>query len=196
MTVFLIAGRSTPTNLSLLAAWRRLGVKATMVGPQEAQLRGGEGDVALARLDVLPTLDGVEAGLWELPELGRLGVQLLNHSGALLTVHDKLATALRLAQVGLPHPRTGHIDADGDAPAIGFPVVVKPRFGSWGRDVVLCRSAGQFERCLRRLRERRWFRRHGALVQEFVPPRGYDLRLLEDTTPVERVLGAEIDCAV
>lgn len=31
---------------------------------------------------------------------------------------------------------------------------------------------------LRTLRRQAWFRRHGALLQELVPPAGYDLRLL------------------
>jgi RimK family alpha-L-glutamate ligase len=176
--VFLVAACPSPTNVSLLAAWRRLGIEAVMVAPEEAHVHARDGDVALARLDVLPTLDGVEAGLWELRRLGRRNVRLVNSPSALLTVHDKLATALRLGQVGLPHPRTAHIDVNGHAVPIGVPLVVKPRFGSWGRDVVLCASRGELERCLRRLRDRRWFRRQGALVQELIQPRGYDLRLL------------------
>lgn len=177
-SVFLVARRSTPTNVSLLSSCHRLGVAAALAGPEEVRLRAREGDIVLARLDVRPTLDGVEAGLWELRRLGRQHVQLLNDPGVLLTVHDKLATALRLAAQGIPHPCTAHVDQGGALPALGFPVVVKPRFGSWGRDVVLARTRRELERELCRLRGRSWFQQQGALLQELVPPRGYDLRLL------------------
>jgi glutathione synthase/RimK-type ligase-like ATP-grasp enzyme len=147
-TVFLVA---TPTNGSLLSACHRLGVAATIADPEEVRLRAREDDIALARLDVRPTLDGVEAGLWELRRLGRQRVRVLNDPGALLAVHDKLTTALRLAAHGIPHPRTAHIDRDGGPPAVDLPVVVKPRFGSWGRDVVLGRTRHELERVLRRV---------------------------------------------
>jgi hypothetical protein len=39
-------------------------------------------------------------------------------------------------------------------------------------------SHGQLKRCLRRLRDRTWFRRQGALVQALVPPAGFDLRVV------------------
>jgi glutathione synthase/RimK-type ligase-like ATP-grasp enzyme len=54
-------------------------------------------------------------------------------------------------------------------------VVVKPRFGSWGKDVVRCDDADGLRRRLRELEQRRWFRAQGALVQELVPP-GVDAR--------------------
>jgi glutathione synthase/RimK-type ligase-like ATP-grasp enzyme len=56
--------------------------------------------------------------------------------------------------------------------------VIKPRFGSWGRDVVLCRDVAELRRGLAELSERPWFRTQGALVQELVPPQGQDLRLV------------------
>jgi RimK family alpha-L-glutamate ligase len=56
--------------------------------------------------------------------------------------------------------------------------VVKPRFGSWGRDVYRCRDEDELRARLERLRHRRWFRRHGALVQSLVEPTGRDLRLV------------------
>jgi [lysine-biosynthesis-protein LysW]--L-2-aminoadipate ligase len=68
------------------------------------------------------------------------------------------------------------------------PFVLKPRFGSWGRDVMLCRDIGELERCLATIGAKSWFRRHGVLVQELVPPLGYDLRVI---VAGERVVGAE-----
>jgi glutathione synthase/RimK-type ligase-like ATP-grasp enzyme len=177
-TVFLVARRPTPTNVSLLSACHRLGVAATIADPEEVRLRAREDDIALARLDVRPSLDGVEAGLWELRRLGRQRVPVLNEPGALFTVHDNLARALRLAAHGIPHPRTAHLERDGGLPPVELPVVAKPHFGSWGRDVVLGRTRRELEVVLRRLRRRRWFQQQGALLQELVPPRGYDLRLL------------------
>jgi glutathione synthase/RimK-type ligase-like ATP-grasp enzyme len=56
--------------------------------------------------------------------------------------------------------------------------VVKPRFGSWGRDVYLCRNDGELRARLGRLARRRWFRRHGALVQTLIEPTGRDLRIV------------------
>jgi RimK family alpha-L-glutamate ligase len=76
-----------------------------------------------------------------------------------------------------------HLDDAVDIP-LEPPVVLKPRFGSWGRDVVLCETADDARRALRRLRKRRWFRRHGVIVQELVEPAGRDLRLIVTRTGV------------
>ena len=103
---------------------------------------------------------------------------MLNPASSLMTCHDKLQTVIRLAAFGLPQPATAHLDGETVRPRIQFPVVVKPRFGSWGRDVFLCASENQFERTLTRLGNRPWFRRQGALVQSLVPPLGFDLRVV------------------
>jgi [lysine-biosynthesis-protein LysW]---L-2-aminoadipate ligase len=63
-------------------------------------------------------------------------------------------------------------------PDLDFPAVVKPRFGSWGRDVQLCRDRGELEHALETLAFRIWFRTTGAVVQELIPPLGHDLRLV------------------
>ena len=178
MAFFLLAGRPTSTNALLVEACLRQGLDARTLRPAEIPLAIGEDDVVLARLDVRPTLDGIEDGLPELRWLERRGVRVLNRAGALLAAHDKLATALLLARTGVPHPRTAHVGTDFERAALEPPVVVKPRFGSWGRDVVLCETHAELERVVRRLRGRAWFRRHGVLVQELIPPLGYDLRLV------------------
>jgi glutathione synthase/RimK-type ligase-like ATP-grasp enzyme len=57
-------------------------------------------------------------------------------------------------------------------------VVLKPRFGSWGRDVVLCPTADALDRELARFSQRPWFAGQGVLAQELVPPLGWDLRVV------------------
>jgi RimK family alpha-L-glutamate ligase len=172
-----VAHRVSSTNRGLLDAAGMLGFDALIVSP-EGQCRPLQpGDVAVGRVDVRQTLDGPEAGLDTLESLEEAGVLVLNRAGALLGTHDKLITALKLADHGLPHPRTVHVDSAVELP-FDFPVVVKPRFGSWGRDVAVCWNRLALERCLRRLGRRPWFRRQGALVQEFIQPWGYDLRIV------------------
>ena len=114
-------------------------------------------------------------------------MRVLNRPAALLAAHDKRQTALRLADAGIPHPRTLHATSLDEVRALEPPFVLKPRFGSWGEDVMVCRHAREVEACLATIRERDWFRRHGVLVQELVPPLGYDLRVV---VAGDRVVGA------
>jgi len=116
--------------------------------------------------------------LWQLRRVERRGVHVLNRSTPLLACHDKLQTALRLGRLGLPQPPTVHIDWEAPLPRIDFPVVVKPRFGSWGRDVALCESEPALRQALTELRHKAWFRQQGVLVQALVPPTGHDLRIV------------------
>jgi RimK family alpha-L-glutamate ligase len=174
MRVGIVAHRRTPTNVALAEA--RDGVR--VLAPAEALTELPELDVAIARLDVAEGLDGIEVGLWELARLRGAGVRVLNPPAALVAAHDKLATSRILACAGIPHPRTVHVTSPTALLPFAPPVVVKPRFGSWGRDVVLCRTADELRSVLELDRNRRWFRVHGALVQELVPPVGHDLRLV------------------
>jgi [lysine-biosynthesis-protein LysW]--L-2-aminoadipate ligase len=134
--------------------------------------------VVLGRLDVRSTLDGVDDGLWELRRASRCGVLVLNAAPSLVACHDKLQTAVCLGRLGVPHPATAHVAWDEAPPDVDYPVVLKPRFGSWGRDVWLCKSHRELERCLRSLHDRAWFRRQGVLVQELIPPPGFDVRIV------------------
>ncbi len=148
------------------------------VTPDEAVRQLGAGDVALGRMDVLPGLDGVDGGLRTLGELEARGVRVLNPASALIAAHDKLVTARLLHGAGLPHPRTWCVTEPSRRPSLVGPSVVKPRFGSWGRGVVLCADDESLADELERVEATGWFRAHGALVQQLVPPCGFDLRIL------------------
>src|SRR5919201_5727079 len=76
MRFAVIARRATATNVCLAAApWG--GVGGSLLPPREASRLLDAGDVALARLGVRRTLDGVERGLDVLPELAERGVLVL-----------------------------------------------------------------------------------------------------------------------
>jgi RimK family alpha-L-glutamate ligase len=176
MRLAVVARHVTSTNESLVAH-AAPGIAALVLTPEEALASLHAGDIALVRLDVARSLDGIEPGLQALTALERRGVTVLNRPRALRAAHDKLLTARVLALCGLPHPTT-EVVAAGSTPSLEPPVVVKPRFGSWGRDVHLCETRSAIERTLSELGGRRWFRTQGALVQKLVPLRGYDLRVV------------------
>ena len=177
MRIAIVSHRPSATNLGLAArGWN--GIAAELMSPREALLTLGRRDVALGRLDVRDQLDGGEEGLWALDRLSDGGVRVLNGSAQLLAAHDKLLTARILRRAGLPHPRTVLIERYKDRPDLDFPAVLKPRFGSWGRDVVLCHDRAELEQALATLAFRPWFRKTGVLAQELIRPLGYDLRVV------------------
>jgi RimK family alpha-L-glutamate ligase len=187
MQFAVIAHRMSETNDALAGAAASLGLPASVLSPRDALRTLEPGDIALGRLDVRDELDGVERGTEELEQLSAAGAVLLNPPSALVAAHDKLLTARILRRAGVPHPRTWLIAEGVPSPAPELPVVLKPRFGSWGRDVVLCPTAADLDRELARCAHRPWFQEHGALAQELVPPLGWDLRVVVSGG---RVIGA------
>ena len=184
--VFLVGTPANEASVALVSEWRGRGVDAELCPARIAAAAALPGDVVLGRLDVLPTLDGIEPGLFDLWRIERGGATVLNGAEVLLATHDKLRTNRLLAKAGLPHPQTAVLDPSA---SIALPAVVKPRFGSWGRDVFLCETEPQLRACLDAVRERPWFKRHGALVQSAAPRLGWDVRAL---VAAGRIVGAAI----
>ena len=75
-------------------------------------------------------------------------------------------------------PQTRHVTDLRELTALELPLVLKPRFGSWGRDVMLCRTRAELTAAAAVLPERQWFRATGVLAQEVVPLVTRDLRVL------------------
>jgi glutathione synthase/RimK-type ligase-like ATP-grasp enzyme len=98
---------------------------------------------------------------------------VLNPPAALAATHDKLLTSRALKRAGLPHPHTWLIAEGLPAPVPELPVVLKPRHGSWGRGVTLCRTHAEVQAATRAL-----YSAEGVLAQELVPPLGWDARLV------------------
>jgi len=187
MKFAVIAHRRSATNEALVAAARAWGLDSELADPRRALTLLEPGDVALGRLDVRAELDGIERGTGELERLAAGGVEVRNPPGALVVPHDKLLTARTLRLAGLPHPHTTLLSAALPATVPELPLVLKPRFGSWGRDVERCSTAEELDAALVRLQRKPWFRENGALAQELVAPRGWDLRVV---VAGGRVIGA------
>ena len=183
MPVAIVARRLTTTNARIARAggpgWR-------LLTPERALERLECGDIALGRLDVRPSLDGVDGSLSALGELAARGVRVLNPPDVLLAAHDKLLTARLLEGAGLPHPPTA-VATRTRLPRVSFPAVVKPRFGSWGREVVVCNDDGELYEHVRTLLGNPWFDEQGAIVQELVAPQGFDVRVV---VAAGRIVGA------
>ena len=173
-----VIGYAQPANVELVAAWQAAGLDAALVAPRDALSELSVGDVAIGRLDVLTTLDGVEPGLETLDELEARGVVVFNRSAALLAAHDKLLSDACLAGAGVRRPPAAHVGTVEELRRLPLPLVVKPRFGSWGRDVFRCRNLDELEACIDEIDGRNWFRKDGAVVQELVPSAGFDLRVI------------------
>ena len=137
MRIAVIAQTPTFANEALVRVGCH-GADWSLLTPAEALETLSPGDCAIGRIDVLPTLDGVDDGLWALGALEARGVTVLNGAPALLAAHDKLLTARLLRRAGLPHPRTRLIAGEQPSSPLRPPVVVKPRFGSWGLGVERC----------------------------------------------------------
>ena len=178
MKFAVVAHRRSATNEALVAAARAWGLDSELLDPHTALTSLEPGDVALARLDVREGLDGIERGTGELERLAAGGVDVRNPPGSLVVAHDKLLTARALRLAGLPHPHTTLLSPTLPTPVPELPVVLKPRFGSWGRDVERCTTADELDAARVRLQRKPWFREHGALAQELVEPRGWDMRLV------------------
>ncbi len=176
MKFAVIAHGVSETNLGLASrGWQ--GTRAYLLPPRDALLALGPGDVALNRLDVAHDLSGVEDGNWIVNQLEAQGVRVFNRPSALLAAHDKLITARLLKAAGLLHPPTWRLDASSRLEGLPYPVVAKPRYGSWGQDVELCTDRAALERYIATAERSAWWR-SGGIVQELVMPGRQDLRVI------------------
>ena len=80
------------------------------------------------------------------------GVKVINSSAVAETCSNKLATSIALANAGVPTPRTllalTSEGAEEAAEELGYPFVMKPFTGSWGRMVTVVRDRATFQSLL------------------------------------------------
>ncbi len=120
------------------------------------------------------------------------GVPVVNPTRILEICNDKLRTTALLAAAGIPQPRVlvgfSLEEAIAAADQLGYPVVIKPPLGSWGRLLARVHSRRAAEELLRHKRTLGGFHHGTIYIQEWVPKPGRDIRAF--------VVGEETICAI
>lgn len=108
------------------------------------------------------------------------GAHVINSASVIATCGDKAATSAALAAAGVRQPRTavafGEQDVQELCEAFGWPVVLKPVVGSWGRMVARCHDADAVAALIEHKRVLGGPSHQVFYVQEHVNKPGRDLR--------------------
>ncbi len=117
------------------------------------------------------------------------GVPVVNDPAVAATCADKVRTSLALSAAGVPTPKTEvAFTQDAALEAIetmGYPCVLKPVVGSWGRLMAKVDSRSAAEAILEHKATLGHYEHKVFYVQEFVPKPGRDVRVLAvDGEPV------------
>jgi [lysine-biosynthesis-protein LysW]--L-2-aminoadipate ligase len=125
---------------------------------------------------------GATRALYAALALEAIGVRTVNCSEAIRICGDKWKTALALREADLPTPRTVlALSPDavaGAARKLGYPVVLKPLNGSWGRRVVLLRDRHETAAVLEYCAALSGPHTQILCVQELVEKPGRDVRVI------------------
>jgi [lysine-biosynthesis-protein LysW]---L-2-aminoadipate ligase len=130
--------------------------------------------------------------LYTLQLLEARGVRCINRAAVVATCGDKLRTSEALIQAGVPTPRTLLAFTPQSALAaietLGYPAVLKPLVGSWGRMVTRINDRDAAEAVLEQLDVLGSWQQHVYYIQEHITKPGRDIRAF--------VVGDEPICAI
>ncbi len=131
-------------------------------------------------------------GLAVLHVLEHWGVRVYNPASVTATCNDKLLTTLALLRAGVPTPRTllafdTQVTIRG-IEMLGYPVVLKPTTGSWGRLLARINDRDAAEAVLEHQETLGSYQHHLHYVQEHVAKPQRDIRVF--------VVGGRTICAI
>jgi [lysine-biosynthesis-protein LysW]--L-2-aminoadipate ligase len=109
------------------------------------------------------------------------GIECVNRSAVVRTCGDKVRTSLALARAGVPQPRTRVCFSPEEAlrlldEELGYPAVLKPAVGSWGRLVARLDGRSAAEAVLEDREVLGGWTHRSIYLQSFVKKPGRDIR--------------------
>src|SRR6516225_9645452 len=138
LTIGLLASRVRVEEKLLLEAFRVRGVDVILLDDRQISFDLTSHDPAWRRYDlVLERSLSQSRGLHILHALDQLGIPTINRYAVAATCNDKYLTTAALLRHGVQAPHTILAFTPEAAlvaiEALGYPVVLKPTIGSWGR---------------------------------------------------------------
>jgi [lysine-biosynthesis-protein LysW]--L-2-aminoadipate ligase len=135
--VAILVSRIRVEEKLLLAALEAAGAAVQVIDDGDLILRADDGGTQLQADVALERSVSTARGLYALRVLEMAGLPVVNRYATAATCADKLLTTAALTEAGLPQPRTRLAFSPEAALAaieeLGYPAVLKPVVGSWGR---------------------------------------------------------------
>lgn len=190
MRIVILCSRVRVEEKLLFAAFEALGVPVQRLDEREIAAQIGhfapEVDVVLER-SVSTNIGLVASQLFE-----AAGIQVINTYATAVTCADKTRTTLALAQANVPQPRT-EIALSPEAALeaierIGYPVVLKPVIGSWGRLLARVNDRDAAEALIEHKEVLGGVNHQIYYIQEYIEKPSRDIRAF--------VIGTETICAI
>lgn len=176
--IAIIHAQLRPEERLLVAAFQRRGITCDLIDDRTLVLdpnaSGWRYDAVVAR--------GVaqQRTFHVVTLLEAYGVPVVNPSHILERCNDKLRTSAALAAAGTPQPRVriaftpaSALEAAED---VGYPVVIKPTVGSWGRLLARVNDRRAAAALLAQKQALGGFQHGTYYIQEYVPTGGRDIR--------------------
>lgn len=184
----------------LIQAFQARGVEPDILLDREIQLDLTQGaaqlapsGIAWAEYDVIvERCVSTSRGLYLIAILNAWGIPTINRYPTAAVCADKLQTTLALATAGVPQPSARVAFEDTSALAAldvtGYPAVLKPVTGSWGRLLARVNDRDSAEAIIEHRQTLGDYQHHTYYIQEFVRKPGRDIRAF--------VVGDETICAI
>lgn len=132
-----LASRVRHEEKAIMTALQRRGATVEHIDPRSLHVAGHAAGARWPERVVLNREVGYFRALYAASALESAGAAVLNSAQATRVSGDKWHTSTALLAAGLPTPRTALALTPEAAPAaldeIGYPAVIKPLVGSWGR---------------------------------------------------------------
>ena len=183
MHVGLLYSRIRRDEKLLLSELRERGHDVTKIDVRKEQFNISEAPAVFANLDVvLDRCLATSRSLYITRFLDAYGVPVVNSSETAQLCADKVKNSLALEAAGVPTPNTTvafTTDAALEAiEAFGYPCVLKPVVGSWGRLMAKIDTRDAAEAILEHKATLGHYEHKVFYIQEFVEKPGRDIRVL------------------
>lgn len=200
MHVAILVTHIRPEEKLLIEAFKAQGIEPDVILDRDLNFdltAGGEqsapSGIAWQEYDVImERCVSTSRGLYSQAILNAWGIPTINMYPTAATCADKLLTTLALARAGVPQPASKVAFAPESAmqaiEQIGYPAVLKPVTGSWGRLLARVTDAWSAEAIIEHRQTLGDYNHHTCYVQEYVNKPQRDIRAF--------VVGERTICAI